>query len=194
MDIRPIRPGEHKLIGKIIGESFADDPIYQFLLGPQSAITAHATFMAKTVYLEKGFGHIADDHSGCTLWLPPSATAQLSLWQTLTMLPPLLRYSGLRRLIRALPAGDKIESHRPKEPHYYLFAIGTTRDGRRKGLGSKLIEAGLKIADETGMPAYLENSKDENMAFYQRHGFEKIGECFPAKGCPKERLMLRPIQ
>ena len=101
-------------------------------------------------------------------------------------------YSGPRRLFRAMPAEDEIASHKPKEPHYYLYAIGTTVAGRFKGMVSKLFEAGLEKADQDGMPAYVESSKEENVSSYQRYVFEVVGLCTPVEGCPPEWLMWRP--
>jgi len=194
MNIRPLTLDDYKVAGKIIGASFAGDPVNDFLLGPQSAITAYNTHIAKILYLKKGFGHISENNSGCTLWLPPGVSAQLSLSQMLPVVPALVRHSGLKRLIRALPAEDEIAHHRPSEPFYYLYAIGNTPENIGKGIGGKLLKAGLDIADKNAMPVYLECSKKENILFYRKYGFEVIGECTPVKGCPPEWLMLRPTQ
>ncbi|MCL6284695.1 GNAT family N-acetyltransferase [Ruegeria sp. 2012CJ41-6] len=194
MTIRTLRQGEHEIIGKITGAAFADDPVYDFLMGSQAAIIAYTTFMAKKLYLERGFGHIAEDNSAGSLWLPAGVSGHLSFLQTLPITPALIRHCGLRRVLRALPAGDEFDRHKPKHPFFYLFVIGVLTEGRGKGLGGKLMEAGLEMADQAGMPVYLENSKEENMRFYQRYGFEQIGECYPVPGCPVERLMLRPAQ
>ncbi|MCL6282123.1 GNAT family N-acetyltransferase [Ruegeria sp. 2012CJ41-6] len=194
MNIRPLRRGEHKLIGAIIGESFTGDPVNEFLLGPQPAITAFNVYVARELYLKHGFGHVAEDHSAGTMWLPPGVSKHIAFHKMLPTLAALLRHSGPRRLIRALPADDEFARHRPKEPHFYLYAIGTTLAGRGKGMGGKLLKAGLEQADKAGLPAYLESSKEENIGFYRNYGFEVTGTCHPVEGCPKEWLMWRPAQ
>jgi len=39
-----------------------------------------------------------------------------------------------------------------------------------------LLQPILSKCDEEGIPAYLESSKESNIAFYNRHGFEVTGE------------------
>ena len=90
MTIRLLRSDEHELIGKIIGETFFDDPVYNFLVGSKSAITAYNTFAAKKLYLKHGFGHVTEDLSCGSLWLNPGVSAHLSTFQSLPILPALL--------------------------------------------------------------------------------------------------------
>ncbi|SLN71121.1 GNAT family N-acetyltransferase [Ruegeria meonggei] len=194
MSIRYLRPDEHDLIGAIIGESFTGDPVNDFLLGPQASITAYNTFVARELYLKHGFGHVADDHSGGTMWIPPEVPKHIAFVKMVPTACTLIRHGGLRRLIRALPADDTIASHQPKEPHFYLYVIGTTVAARGTGVGGKLMEAGLELADQANKPAYLECSKEENVSFYERYGFEVTGMCNPVEGCPPEWLMWRPAQ
>ena len=54
---------------------------------------------------------------------------------------------------------------KPKEPHFFLFAIGTRPSEQGKGLGSQVMAEGLKIVDQANMPAYLESSKEQNIPF-----------------------------
>jgi GNAT superfamily N-acetyltransferase len=66
--------------------------------------------------------------------------------------------------------------HPPEPPHFYLASLGVEPDQQGKGLGSRLIEPILEICDSDGIPAYLESSKESNIAFYSRHGFRVTGE------------------
>jgi ribosomal protein S18 acetylase RimI-like enzyme len=52
-----------------------------------------------------------------------------------------------------------------------LFFIAVHPSFQGKGLGSAILEATLKHIDETGMPAYLENSNMRNNRLYERTGF-----------------------
>jgi GNAT superfamily N-acetyltransferase len=84
-----------------------------------------------------------------------------------------------------------MDAHHPEEPHYYLFAIGTHRNARGKGVGSTLMQAMVDRSDDEGVPAYLENSKPRNEAFYARHGFV-AGDLLPMpSGCPAVQPMWR---
>jgi len=65
-----------------------------------------------------------------------------------------------------------MEKEHPKEPHWYLFALGTRPEARGKGLASSVISAVTRRCDETNMPAYLENTNPLNTPLYERHGFK----------------------
>ena len=71
---------------------------------------------------------------------------------------------------------DVIEKRHPHEPHWYLQAIGTDTAKQGKGFGGVVIRSGLAKADQAGMPAYLESSKETNVPIYQSFGFEVTGE------------------
>jgi GNAT superfamily N-acetyltransferase len=96
--------------------------------------------------------------------------------------------TGVPRLFRMIQAMDKAH---PKEPHYYLLAIGVSRAHQGKGVGSTVIQPMLDRCDQEGLPAYLENSKPENEAFYARHGFERRGTLDLPAGCPPLMPMWR---
>ncbi len=72
-----------------------------------------------------------------------------------------------------------------------LFAIGVTPQNKGKGIGSALIAHVLRKCDEEGMPAYLENSKPENLPFYEGHGFRVLKEIRFARSAPPLWLMWR---
>ena len=81
--------------------------------------------------------------------------------------------------------------HRLRAPHYYLAALGTDPPHQGKGVGSALIEPVLARADREGIPAYLESSKETNVPFYRKHGFEVVQELAVPNG-PRVWAMLRP--
>ena len=90
----------------------------------------------------------------------------------LTMLP-VLPYvaANLRTTLRLL---NLIEAMHPHEPHWYLATLGTAVEQQGKGIGGALMRPVLAHCDAEGMPCYLESSKERNVPFYRRHGFEVV--------------------
>jgi GNAT superfamily N-acetyltransferase len=84
----------------------------------------------------------------------------------LPMLPVLLP-----RIVRSTRAVREIERRHPVVPHYYLSVLGTDPEQQGGGIGSALLTPVLDRCDSDGIAAYLECSKESNVAFYARHGF-----------------------
>lgn len=189
--VRNLLEGEHCLIGEIIVDSFADDPVNRWIFGGQKARLPFYTKIAQNIYLPQGYGHVMDDGSGGALWSPPGVRKSLPFLDTLEIAMPIIRHSGFKYLPRGLAADSALAKKKPVEPHYYLFAIGARSGHQGKGIGGKLMQAGLERVDADGMPAYLESSKEANVPFYRRFGFEVIERFVPAKGCPPLWLMWR---
>jgi GNAT superfamily N-acetyltransferase len=70
-----------------------------------------------------------------------------------------------------------VERRHPKRPeHLYLATLGVKPSHQGRGLGSLLLGPALALCDREGLPAYLESSKERNVAFYARHGFRQTRE------------------
>ena len=112
------------------------------------------------------------------------APSELSLSATAQIAWALIATGSLGTIGRALDAGDRMQAHHPKEPHLYLFTLGTRLASRGKGIGKALLAPVLAECDRTGTSVYLENSNPGNEGFYRSHGFESQGY-FP---CGKDRV------
>jgi len=86
---------------------------------------------------------------------------------------------------------DKMERYHPKERHYYLQFIGVVPEHQGRGMGTDLMKPILDICDREKRVAYLENSKEANLAFYGRFGFVVTKKIFLGKGSPPLWLMCR---
>jgi ribosomal protein S18 acetylase RimI-like enzyme len=75
-------------------------------------------------------------------------------------------------------------------PHCYLAILGVDPEAQRRGLGSRLLRPVLARCDRERVPAYLESSKEANIAFYERHGFAVTDEVALPRG-PRLWLMWR---
>ena len=84
-----------------------------------------------------------------------------------------------------------VEARHPSLPHYYLGGLGTDPQWQGRGLGSAVLGPVLEICDRDGVPAYLESSKETNIGFYVRHGFEVTDEVSVPDGSVRLWLMWR---
>jgi ribosomal protein S18 acetylase RimI-like enzyme len=98
-----------------------------------------------------------------------------SAGQQLRILPRLLS-SGPRttsRTVRWLGAWAK---HDSEERHWHLGPIAVDAGLQRRGIGSLLMEVFRAQMDAAGDEAHLETDKLVNLRFYERFGFEVVGE------------------
>ncbi|WP_417459604.1 GNAT family N-acetyltransferase [Kordiimonas sp.] len=189
--IRQLERGEHDLIGRIIATGFADDTVNLWVFAGEGAMKPTFTTMAEYLYLTRGFGHVTADGLAGTLWLPPGAKKGYGLGN-LSLGASIIRHGGLQALKNSLMIDAFMAKKRKLHPpHFYLFAIAVDPSLQGKGIGGALMREALTRVDAAGMPAYLENSKEQNISFYQNHGFEILEEAVPANGCPPMWLMWR---
>jgi len=174
--LRALITDEHALIGGITADSFVDDPINLWVFKNRAAMSLVFTALAKHVMLPRGFGHVSQDECSGTLWLPPGASHDLPIAPTIALAPQLLRAGGIKAVQRSLKIDSSLARIRPEELHYYLFSIAVHPDHQGRGQGKALMVEGLKAADKSNMPVYLESSKESNIGFYQNFGFEVLAE------------------
>lgn len=188
--VRGAEQADQERVAEVLGEAFHDDPVFNWLIEGVNQ-TSYFLRILRAVYFKHNAVYMAGDGQGAAMWLPPGASAAIPFPTALRLAWMALRNGGLGCLRRLSQLRDAIEPVHPHTPHYYLHAIGTTAEGRGKGLGSQLMRYVLTKADDEKMPAYLENSNETNMSFYTRHGFEVRQEIQPAPGCPSLWAMWR---
>jgi ribosomal protein S18 acetylase RimI-like enzyme len=190
-DIRRAEHADWKRVADITAEAFAEDPVNLWIFGNARAIRSLFRIFARDIYTRKGVCHVYGN-AAATMWADESVDLNIppfSLFQ-LIVAQRLLGSKG--SVGRGLAAGKAMEVHHPREPHLYLFTIGTRKPARGKGLGKAMLQPVLDAADRAGKPIYLENSNPVNSGFYQSHGFRRRGEPFYiAEGAPVMEPMWR---
>jgi GNAT superfamily N-acetyltransferase len=127
-----------------------------------------------------------DDHAGVALWLPPGVepdTDEILATLDATTPPP--------KLDEMLQIAEQMGEAHPTYAHWYLAWLGVDMCRQSQGLGALLMKHALRIVDESGLPAYLESPSARNVPFYERHGFEIVGQTRTATA-PPVFFMLRP--
>jgi ribosomal protein S18 acetylase RimI-like enzyme len=160
--------------------SFHDDPVMAWLFGDDEARTVRhlRRYMAHEAvrHLQHPDVYTTADHAGAALWDPPGHW-KVGFGQVMGLMPVMI--PGLKhRVVRALRGLARIEALHDQQPsdHYYLAVLGTRPERQGHGIGTSLLHPVLHRCDAEGVGAYLESSKESNIPFYRRHGFDVVDE------------------
>jgi ribosomal protein S18 acetylase RimI-like enzyme len=89
---------------------------------------------------------------------------------------PALAPVGPRSAVRAARWFNDWEHRDPDRPHAHFGPFGVEPEFQGQGIGSLVLREYTRRLDESGEHSYLETEKPENVALYQRFGFEVIDE------------------
>ncbi len=186
-DVRLATKADMPAVTAALGRAFLDDPFVSHVLPPDCRNREERLrgFMALGATGSLGLGSLytTAERDGAAAWLPPGRWKP-PLRQMLASTPTMLRTLG-RRAPVAFGALSAMEAGHPKEPHWYLEILGTDPPSQGKGIGAALMAPILGRCDTEGVPAYLESSKEQNVPYYERHGFRVTGEIDLPKGGPR---------
>jgi ribosomal protein S18 acetylase RimI-like enzyme len=161
-------------LAQTLGRAFEDDPIFGWLLPDDKTrldrITKLHALELEKIFLRHDATWTTADRTGAAIWAPPGKW-RVKTSEEIRNLPGLIGCLG-RRLIPGLRLFEHVAKFHPREPHWYLAVLGTEPAHQGKGIGSALLQPVLERCDAELVPAYLESSKEANIAFYRRHGFE----------------------
>ena len=157
-----------------LAASFVDDPVAaHFFRDDRRRPAALRRFFGTQMradYLRFGGCYTTSDHSGAAIWAPAGKPYLRGL-AGMAALAPVLPFA-FGHLVVTLKILALMEAKHPKEPHWYLATLGTDPSRQGEGIGTSLMEPVLAHCDREGLPAYLESSKERNVPFYSRLGFE----------------------
>ena len=172
-EIRQATPADIPAISRSLAHAFHDDPIKIFLAGGRDLTTEDVLpfFDAFTrIQMPHELVFTTPGCEAAALWAPPGEW-KVPFTSVLKYAPRFLKLYGMR-FFRNLQVLTDLEKLHPSEPHYYLEFIGCDPQHQGHGYGKALMEMMMERADREGLGMYLENSKEQNIAFYGRHGFE----------------------
>jgi ribosomal protein S18 acetylase RimI-like enzyme len=161
-----------------MAKTFWDDPVTTHIFRDDSrreaGLRAYFRTQLRADYLPFGGCYTTDGYAGSAIWAPAGKPLLVGLRGIVTMVP-VLRYVATN-LVTTLRLLSTVETLHPHEPHWYLASLGTAVEQQGKGVGSALMRPVLAHCDAEGLPCYLESSKERNIPFYRRHGFEVVQE------------------
>ncbi len=171
--------------------AFSADPIMRWLYPEAELFMAEFPGLLE-VYGGKSFAAQAawraGSSSAVSLWLPPRVDVDGEAF-----VDYMIRTVAADKHDELLSVVEQMGERHPPEPVWYLALLGVDAALQGQGLGAQLMTHDLKIVDHDHLPAYLDSSNPSNVPFYERHGFEVVGEA-RAGGAPPIVSMLRPAR
>ena len=169
-----------------LAKTFYDDPvtghIFRNAARREAGLRAYFRTQMRADYLPFGGCYTTDGYAGSAIWAPAGKPL-------LTGRPA--SHHAARAALRGRQPGDDaapldlVEAMHPHEPHWYLATLGTAVDRQGTGRGLGADAAGSRPLRRRGDARYLESSKERNVPFYRRHGFEVVQEAqLPGDGPP----------
>jgi ribosomal protein S18 acetylase RimI-like enzyme len=107
--------------------------------------------------------------------MAPPGSCRPSAAQQLRILPRLLP-NDPRAAFRSLLRPDTWSACDPEERHWHLGPMAVDAGLQRMGIGSLLMLPFCAQMDGAGDHAYLATDRPANVRFYERFGFEAVGE------------------
>lgn len=187
-DAVPARSDEAALTIATLVTAFADDPFIRWMF-PRADQYLTAFPLVLQFFAGAAFGsqtaYRTADFTAAALWLPPGVSPdEEGLGQVLVDHVD----EALQGPVFAVM--EQVGESHPEAPHWYLPAMGVDPIHQGSGIGSSVLDHSLKACSQAGSLAYLESTNVANVPFYQRHGFEVVGE-IQIGGSPKLTRMIR---
>ncbi len=172
-------------LSRALARAFFDDPVAVWgctsdKFRPYVLERFHGTRLRQL--LKRGEVWTTDELASAALWAGPGD------WNTTALEDVQLARSIYRPRVLAHPVvlarspmvgiglTNVERKHPASPPHWYLAVVGTDPDDQGKCLGGTVLSPVLEQCDRDGVAAYLESSKESNLAYYARHGFKVTNE------------------
>jgi ribosomal protein S18 acetylase RimI-like enzyme len=164
------------------------EPRARFLAGFMRALAWRSHLLAEAFVT-------SPEVAGVSLWkgpaldrLTPDQSARCGLDRVEELLD-----ADARARFAAADIEDELERAVPL-PRWYLGVLGVDPGAQGQGWGARLIRPILDRADAEGLPVSLETTREANVGYYRRHGFEVAATLALPGGGPACWVMRRPPQ
>src|ERR1700722_1423213 len=199
IDERPLAPKDLAAVIATSARAFFDDPFFSFMLPTDDMRRSRLPMFFRSVFNHMGpHGRIItvrnddDEVLGVAAWLTTGGYP-LSIKMQLGQIPSAFR--AFYRSPRALTKGNRYvaaltRAHR-KDPQWYLMVLCADPPSQRSGVGTMLVEQALAMIDAEGVGSHLETPRLDNVAYYERFGYQLMETLNPVKDGPPYYTMWR---
>lgn len=188
IDVRDLRPDEVPQAVGVLARGMRDNPLHvaAYSQDPDRRLRCHANLMRGVFRVFRAhLRPIAAVRGGTLLGVTgvaPAGTCQATAVEQVRFLPN-VAVLGPRGAARFLKWMSTWAHHDPDEPHVHLGPLGVDAHLQGQGIGSLIMGEHCRRLDAGREVGYLETDKPENVRFYERFGYEVVGEA-PVIGVP----------
>ena len=180
VEVRDLRSEEIPEAVDVIARGMRDNPLHVAAYGddPERRLRCHARLMRglfRVVSTQQPICAVRDGALVGVTGVSPVGTCQPTAAQRLRLLPSLVLL-GPRTAARVGRWISIWAKRDPGEPHVHLGPLAVDADLQGKGIGSLIMQQQCVGLDAAGEVGCLETDKLENVRFYERFGFEVVGE------------------
>jgi hypothetical protein len=153
--------------------AFSADPFARWVMSDADSYIKHYRTFINAVggrAFEHNTAFFLDDYSAAALWLPPGVNSDENL------IASMIQDIVPEKLVGPLVMLDEeLEKYHP-DACWYLATLGVDIKMQGGGRGALIMKEQMRVCDESSSIAYLESSNPANISFYERYGFEAMGE------------------
>lgn len=176
VEIGDLRPDEYDAAAGLVGRAMRDLPYAVAIWGqkPERRQRGLKLLMELLLPIAKSPALCAR-HDGVLVGIvgaAPPGTCTPQPTESLSLVPRLF-LAGPRDFLRMNRYFNQLYRHDPRLPHWHIGPVAVEPHLQGLGVGTKLMAALSERAAGAGM-AHLETDKPENVAFYERAGFETV--------------------
>ena len=178
--MRDLRSQEVPAAVGVLARGMRDNPLHVAAYGtdPERRLRRHGRLMDALFRSSPAQEPICAVRDGTVVGVTgvaPVGTCQPSAGQRLRMLPTMAAL-GPRTAGRVMRWVSTWAERDPDEPHVHLGPLAVDAHLQGQGIGSAIMREHCRRLDDAGEVGYLETDKRENVRFYERFGFELVGE------------------
>ena len=163
-----------KLVVDILSRSFDDNKSVNYVvLQDRKRKQRIRSLMAYAfdICFRYGKVYLSENEDACGLVLLPDkkkTTFSTVLWDVRLV----LKSFGVGNIGKVLKRESRIKKAQVASPKFYLWFIGVHREKQGNGMGSRLLEEIIAEARSENRTVCLETSTEQNLSWYEKHGFE----------------------
>jgi ribosomal protein S18 acetylase RimI-like enzyme len=180
IEVRDLRPQDVRAAVGVLARGMRDNPLHVAAYGDDAErrLRCHTRLMRGLFAALPTQEPICAVSNGTLLGVTgvaPVGTCRPTTAQRLRLLPSVIAL-GPRTAGRVGAWNSCWAERDPAEPHVHLGPLAVDAHLQGQGIGSLIMREHCTRLDRAGELGYLETDKAENVRFYERFGFEVVGE------------------